>query len=115
VTDWTTMDWTTFRPLSDRVVLELDSDLQRTEAGLYVGAGRIQRNRVLWGTVKAAGRKSELKPGDRVCTHYGRAYKVLHERNPELILTSDEFCYASAPPGYAEPETWQPNETRSRV
>ncbi len=54
------------RPLRDIVIVDIDPDIER-RGSILIGYGKVERSRLLRGTVVACGPKCrELAPGDRV-------------------------------------------------
>lgn len=100
-----------FRPSGNKFLVEIDPDTQETESGLIVGVRRVERDKVLFGTVLEVGpdvqATDEIAVGRRVAVPYCKGWVIQNERGRELVVFKEdpEFVYFTAPAGELVPKT----------
>lgn len=89
-------DWKRVRPRGNFLLVEIDSDWQTTDAGILLGPGKLERERLLWATVLKTGDKvRDIEPGQRTLVARHAGWLVLSE-SPEVVIVKDEQCEVAA-------------------
>ena len=81
-------------PTRDNVVVRMDPDEGKSEAGIWYADQAVVKAR--WGTVLAAGPDTDLEPGDRVYfrSKPDEAFGPWDEETQTALCSADKFLWA---------------------